>query len=115
MTDNYDWEADAKGCYDLYMKIAGEQVKETGTIPECLLGDGEHTQRLLSDREQTHGDFQSNAFLAQRFRYLFRSHGGWDRLSDIEREALDNIATKLSRIMSGGNADSWRDIAGYAT
>jgi hypothetical protein len=34
----------------------------------------------------------------------------------VQREALDYIAGKLSRILSGqpGHADHFRDIAGYA-
>jgi hypothetical protein len=44
-------EADAKGCYDLAIKVIGDGVKETGIIPECLLGDGEHSRRLRAEQE----------------------------------------------------------------
>jgi hypothetical protein len=34
----------------------------------------------------------------------------------VQREALDQIAVKLARILSGDPtcADDWRDLAGYA-
>jgi hypothetical protein len=40
----------------------------------------------------------------------------WESLSYQQAEALDMIASKLSRIMCNPNhKDSWHDIAGYAT
>lgn len=42
---------------------------------------------------------------------------GYVKLTEVQREAVDLICTKLSRILSGGNShiDNWHDIAGYAT
>jgi hypothetical protein len=40
----------------------------------------------------------------------------WNELDDIQREALQMIASKIARILSGNHAeiDHWKDIAGYA-
>jgi hypothetical protein len=45
-----------------------------------------------------------------------REHIGWDRLSAHQREALDMIMHKVSRILNGNpnHKDSWVDIEGYA-
>lgn len=80
---------------------------------------------LLNERQTTHGDFTANAILAQRLRYLFREGTftmgapvgtSWDSMHPRHQEALDMIATKLSRILSGqaNFKDHWDDIAGYA-
>ena len=80
---------------------------------------------LLQEREKTHGSFAANATFAQGMRKLFRvgitdgqtlfdSH--FDKMKPVHREALDMIALKLSRILSGQAdfRDHWDDIAGYA-
>lgn len=73
-------------------------------------------ERLLNERESTHGSFSDNARISQGFKTLYRSCPGWDRMTPIQREALDNIALKLSRILSGQahEPDHFRDVAGYA-
>jgi Domain of unknown function (DUF6378) len=77
---------------------------------------GMKTKDLLGEREKTHGSFYQNANIAQTIRWLFREQIGWQTASMRQREALDQIATKLSRILSGQPdfADHWKDIAGYA-
>lgn len=46
-------------------------------------------------------------------------HSGpqWDNMSPGQREALELIATKIGRIVSGdpNHIDHWDDIIGYAT
>jgi len=72
---------------------------------------------LLEARQTTHGDFTDNAFHGQLLRKYFRSTTHWEQMPDVHREALDQIAGKLSRILSGQSTfdDHWKDIAGYAT
>lgn len=76
-----------------------------------------HTFRdpLLVERGKTHGDFGRNADISQQLKQLFNRHGA-DRFLYVHREALDMIALKLSRILSGqaNFKDHWDDIAGYA-
>jgi hypothetical protein len=72
---------------------------------------------LLAAREFTHGDFAATAMIAQRFKDISKSTPNWNgSLTDIQRESLEGIFTKIARILSGdpNHSDSWRDIAGYA-
>jgi hypothetical protein len=74
------------------------------------------TKDLLDERRKTHGSFHSNAAYGQHLREFFRASYGWELATDRQREALEYIAGKLARILSGqpGYADHWVDISGYA-
>jgi hypothetical protein len=76
-----------------------------------------NTTALLNERQTTHGSFTSNAKYGQLLRQHFRESPGWVSMTLVQQEALDMIACKLSRILSGqaSHADHWQDIAGYAT
>ena len=77
---------------------------------------GGPTMALLDEREKTHGSFAHNSRIGQHLRKYFREQPGWGRMDDRGREALDLIACKLSRILSGmSKPEHWEDIAGYAT
>lgn len=71
---------------------------------------------LLETREHTHGPFEDVAIMAQALKRTFRTATGWNHLSDIEREAMDMIASKFSRILSGKSMERqhWEDVTGYA-
>lgn len=75
------------------------------------------TEALLVDRGRTHGSFVDNARNGQALRELFRASPKWEAMPPVHREALDMMACKLSRILSGQSnvADHWADLAGYAT
>lgn len=75
------------------------------------------TTELLSQRQETHGDFNEVARIAQQFRKMMRVEFGWEHMNDAQREALDSMASKFGRIASGDPnfRDHWDDIAGYAT
>jgi hypothetical protein len=68
----------------------------------------------LAARQQTHGDFSETAAVAQRIKAAFGDRIG--RLPPSQRDALEQIAVKIARILCGdqNHADHWRDIAGYA-
>ncbi len=73
---------------------------------------------LLNERQKTHGEYAENCHISRQIKGVLRE---WSerhtQLSDIQAEALDMIAVKIGRIMSG-NAnfkDHWADISGYAT
>ena len=76
----------------------------------------EPTERTLGQREQVYGDFRSTAECAQHFKNLMRQYDNFHDMSSDKQEALDLVATKLSRILTGDPdyADNWHDIAGYA-
>ena len=71
---------------------------------------------LLIERQMTHGSFEDNANFSQELKSIFRSYRGWNHLSAIEREAMDMIALKFSRILSGKSMERqhWEDVRGYA-
>jgi Domain of unknown function (DUF6378) len=73
-------------------------------------------KQTLKERAKTHGDFRENAHIMQATKDLWRAEPGWRRLDDVKREALDMIALKVGRVLSGGGntKDTWHDIAGYA-
>jgi len=74
------------------------------------------TTALLTERGTTHGSFTDNARYAQRLRAFWRTSPAWESMPDEHREALDQIAGKLSRILSGQSTfrDHFDDIAGYS-
>ena len=71
---------------------------------------------ILVEREKTHGSFEQTARLSQVLKMTFESDGTNYPSNMVHREALDMIALKLSRILSGqaNFKDHWDDIAGYA-
>lgn len=71
---------------------------------------------ILIDRNKTHGDFNSNARISQQLKNMFRTEPGWELLTYTEREAMDMIALKFSRILSGKSLEKqhWEDVVGYA-
>lgn len=70
---------------------------------------------LLQERQKTHGSFAQNAGISMQIKGIFDLNGA-HKLCPVHREALDMIALKLSRILSGQAEfkDHWDDIAGYA-
>lgn len=70
---------------------------------------------LLADRETTHGAFSITALIAQQLKYTYRKNTR-SQPNSAQYEALDMIATKIARILSGdpNTRDHWADIAGYA-
>ena len=74
------------------------------------------TDALLEERGATHGQFIDNAYFAQTLRALFRESPHWRTMPLEHREALDQMAGKFSRILSGQSRfhDHWRDVQGYA-
>jgi hypothetical protein len=71
---------------------------------------------LLNERAKTHGDFAETARMSQALKSLMGTGYRYPELSDAQCEALDMIAVKIARIVSGdaNEPDHWRDIMGYA-
>jgi hypothetical protein len=70
-------------------------------------------EEVLSERQRTHGSFQSVAETAQALKAII--HHAKD-MAPHHLEALDLIATKIARICHGDpyERDHWIDIQGYA-
>jgi len=75
-----------------------------------------NTKKILSEREKTHGNFSDVAAVSQQLKVAMSMSKNWLVLNHAQREALEYIATKMGRILSGDRnyRDHWEDIAGYA-
>jgi hypothetical protein len=71
---------------------------------------------ILDERGSRYGEFTDNAEIAQRLKEVLCDGLNHYRLDADQKEALDQIATKISRIVTGDvtYVDNWDDIAGYA-
>lgn len=94
-------------------KLPNDMIRE---IEQDMAEAKEPRLPLLEERQHTHGTFEDNAIISQSFKRMFRAGPGWNMLSDIEREAMDMIALKFSRILSGKSMSKqhWEDVVGYA-
>ena len=74
-------------------------------------------EETLKERGARYGDFTDNAWLAQALKGIIRQGAGYGRLRPVHKEALDQICSKMSRIVTASPEyrDNWDDIAGYAT
>jgi Domain of unknown function (DUF6378) len=73
---------------------------------------------LLAQRAISYGSFEENATVSQMVKRVYvYDQERWQRLPSVHREALDMIAVKVARILTGAcdHRDNWLDIAGYAT
>ena len=73
--------------------------------------------KMLLDRGAVYGDYAKQAECAQNIKKAIWFAESDHDLEPYHFETLDMIATKISRIVCGdpNHADSWLDIAGYAT
>ena len=79
-------------------------------------------EEITIERGAVYGPFLDNAIVAQAIKQVMHNipdrdnNRRWDDLPIDVREALDMIAMKLSRIITGDPEyiDNWDDIGGYA-
>ena len=71
----------------------------------------------LQERGNRYGEFHEQSNYAQDMKAILRRSPNWATMTNDQREGLDMIANKIARILNGdpNYADSWLDIAGYAT
>ena len=74
-------------------------------------------KEVLEERGSRYGRFDEQAEIVQAIKKVLWDQHGWDGLEDDQKEALETIAVKISRILNGDPdyQDNWVDIAGYAT
>lgn len=72
---------------------------------------------ITAARGSTHGDYMAMSALIQATKDLWRGSSNWGRLHSGQKEALELIATKVGRILTGDPEykDHWDDGAGYFT
>lgn len=70
----------------------------------------------LVARESRYGSFYDNANVAQTVKFVMRESPNWSKLEPDQKEALEQIASKIGRMLTGdfNYVDSWHDITGYA-
>ena len=80
------------------------------------LGVSLSAEELTLKRHITHGTFADNAMVAQAFKSVARMSEGWAKLDDVEKEAMDMVFSKFSRILSGKSMakEHWEDVEGYS-
>jgi len=105
------------------LKNMAARTQTRGRVSRVKLATfGDPVVALLSDRATPHGNWEDNARIFRRFKEIIdvecraRVERGQEALKDTQREALEMIATKMSRVLCGtpSHADHWDDIEGYA-
>ncbi len=73
-------------------------------------------EETLKERAENYGEFKEQADMSQRLKLIMAETDNWNRLSYDQKEALEMIAMKISRILTGNfnHLNSWHDIEGYA-
>lgn len=80
-------------------------------------------KKITQERGSVYGPFLHNAVVAQALKRAMRGipdpdneGAAWENLPADVREALDLIAMKISRVVTGDHRhlDNWDDIGGYA-
>lgn len=70
---------------------------------------------MLEHRRSTHGDFKIGSRIVQDIKQTMRATPNWHYMEPYQKEALDMVAHKIARIVTGDPKfiDAWRDIIGY--
>ena len=74
-------------------------------------------EQTLNERGKKYGgSFLDQSQISQQLKQIMHNSPNWQHMRVDKREALEMIATKLSRILFGDHneIDSWHDIIGYA-
>jgi hypothetical protein len=96
------------------------QTPEPKPMNDVRTNQATHTynklDEILEQRGSRYGKFADNANVAQGIKFNFRAGVNFHTLDCDQLEALDQIAAKISRIVTGDcdYVDNWDDIAGYA-
>lgn len=72
--------------------------------------------KILDARGAEYGDFTDQAVVAQELKRVVRGARSWDGMSAYQKEAVEMILHKISRMVNGNplNLDTIDDIIGYA-
>lgn len=70
----------------------------------------------LREQIRTNGDFSDTAQLAQALKFALRQGKHWSALPMGAKEALEQMQTRISMILSGdpNHTDHWNKLAMYA-
>jgi len=91
---------------------------ETGNIIATHGGEehkGDTIDEILGQRGTRYGSFEDNAKTTQMLQNVLHSQAGWYNLSFVQRESIEMIMHKISRLVNGDPTylDTVVDISGY--
>lgn len=71
---------------------------------------------VLEERGKKHGDYREQFSMARSLKSVFATMTAQQNMTEVQKEVLDMVAVKVSRIATGDNMepDHWLDISGYA-
>ena len=71
--------------------------------------------QVLEQRNGVHGDFDDDASTSQDLKRIIRAGTNWEEMPAVHREALEQMMTKVARILAGdfNHPDHWKDLQGY--
>lgn len=93
--------------------LAAEKVKPEPQVASSV-------EATLAQRGSRYGDFTDHAKVCQELKETMvkptAPGRGWEHLSPVQKQALEVIADKIARILTGdpNYDDNWHDIQGYA-
>lgn len=73
-------------------------------------------KQLTTAKMEEHGDWIKQSTMSNNLKLVMRDGSNFQKLAPFQKEALDLIQVKVSRILEGDPnlEDHWDDIAGYA-
>ena len=100
---------------DEEMGISSWTVTTTDTGDMIAAMDPKSVDAVLNERGGRYGTFESNAKTCQLLKNVLHAQDGWYRLSYVQREAVEMIMHKISRLVNGDGTylDTVVDISGY--
>lgn len=74
-------------------------------------------KEVLAQRGPKYGPFIDQASVSQSLKHVMFATPNWRNLAADQREALEMVAMKISRVLVGDHEhiDNFVDVAGYAT
>ncbi len=99
----------------LRKKIAADEAAKRAQQASVSPVIGSLSDSMLQERSATHGDFEHGAVISQRLKHALSAGTNWEAMDVVQREALEAVAGKLARIVTGDSSflDHYRDIIGY--
>jgi hypothetical protein len=95
-----------------------ESSKNLNPLANPITAKPIEVNEILKERNKTYSSFINNAGISQALKAVIQYSSNWrnGRLASDQREALELIALKIGRILTGDPdcIDNWDDIAGYA-
>lgn len=71
---------------------------------------------IIKERGARYGRFYDQAYVSVSLKRIMQATPNWNNLAPDQREALEMMAVKASRVLVGdpNHVDNWRDIEGYS-